>query len=165
MTVQEFLNILEQTLTGEIPAQEVRSNLQYYRDYIQSKKGVKTEAEIMLELGDPRLIARTIIDTYRLNHPNIGNNAYYQKDAYQEANTQYERYTNGSQEEQEQIKSLRKIKFMGWAILIGFLLVLLCILGVVFWLGGVVVSLILRFLFPVILILVGITWLRRQSNK
>ena len=38
--------------------------LRYYDDYIRSErqKG-RSEADIMEELGDPRLIARTILDT------------------------------------------------------------------------------------------------------
>lgn len=66
---KEFLTILKQTLIGEVPNQEVESNLQYYHDYISSGGGDnKSEQDILQALGDPRLIARTIIDTYQVSN-------------------------------------------------------------------------------------------------
>lgn len=63
MTKQEFLSGLETALSGEVSQQTFLSNMQYYRSYIEDeiRKG-RSEAEVMEELGSPRLIARTIID-------------------------------------------------------------------------------------------------------
>lgn len=60
MNKNEFLVILENTLKGEIPDHEISGHIQYYDSYICGNNG-KTEEEILEELGDPRLIARTII--------------------------------------------------------------------------------------------------------
>ena len=64
MNREEFLRGLENALSGNVPPSVVRDNLRYYDDYIRSErqKG-RSEADIMDELGDPRLIARTILDT------------------------------------------------------------------------------------------------------
>lgn len=64
MNREEFLQGLQKSLSGNVPPQVVRENLQYYQDYIstEQQKG-RTEADIMEELGEPRLIARTIMDT------------------------------------------------------------------------------------------------------
>ena len=64
MTKYEFLNDLKASLTGSVSGQVINENMQYYDDYIagEVRKG-RTEAEILEGLGDPRLIARTIIDT------------------------------------------------------------------------------------------------------
>lgn len=64
MNKQEFLEGLQHALSGEVPPEVVRENMRYYDDYIQTElqKG-RSEADVMGELGDPRLIARTIIDT------------------------------------------------------------------------------------------------------
>ena len=61
---EEFLRGLENALSGNVPPSVVRDNLRYYDDYIRSErqKG-RSESDIMDELGDPRLIARTILDT------------------------------------------------------------------------------------------------------
>lgn len=64
MSREEFLRGLENALSGNVPPAVVRDNLRYYDDYIRSErqKG-RSEDDIMDELGDPRLIARTIMDT------------------------------------------------------------------------------------------------------
>lgn len=64
MTKAEFLEILENKLTGEVDAEKVRRNLQYYNSYIDAAiRDGKTESQVLEELGSPLLIARTIIDT------------------------------------------------------------------------------------------------------
>ena len=64
MTKYEFLNDLKASLIGNVSGQIINENMQYYDEYISGevRKG-KTERETLDELGDPRLIARTIIDT------------------------------------------------------------------------------------------------------
>ena len=63
MTKQEFLSGLETALSGEVSQQVFLENMRYYRGYIEDelRKG-RSEAEVLEELGSPRLIARTIID-------------------------------------------------------------------------------------------------------
>lgn len=64
MNKQEFLKILRDALQSQLSPRETESNVEYYRTYIeeQMQEG-KTEMEILDVLGDPRLIARTILDT------------------------------------------------------------------------------------------------------
>lgn len=61
---QEFLDGLRTALSGEVSPAVIRDNLNYYEGYISGEiqKG-RSEEDVMGELGDPRLIARTIIDT------------------------------------------------------------------------------------------------------
>ena len=63
MTKNEFLDGLRRALNGQVPPPTVSQNLEYYRSYIATEeyKG-RSEEDILDELGDPRLIARTIID-------------------------------------------------------------------------------------------------------
>lgn len=62
MTRQEFLEKLRAALNGRIPAASVNENVNYYEDYIitEVRKG-RIEEDVLKELGDPRLIAKTII--------------------------------------------------------------------------------------------------------
>ncbi|MBR5931628.1 MAG: DUF1700 domain-containing protein [Lachnospiraceae bacterium] len=64
MSKEEFLTILRGQLTGQIPSGEVVSQVDYYEAYIdgQLAKGVREE-QVIEELGDPRLIAKTLIDS------------------------------------------------------------------------------------------------------
>ena len=63
MSKQEFINILRASLSGQVSAAVVSENVTYYEDYINSqiRMGL-TEQEVLQSLGNPRLIARTIID-------------------------------------------------------------------------------------------------------
>ena len=64
MNKEDFLRGLQNALSGEVPPTVVRDNLRYYDDYIRTElQNGRDEDQIMAELGDPRLIARTIIDT------------------------------------------------------------------------------------------------------
>ena len=64
MSKKEFLDILYNQLSGQIPEGSVAAHVQYYRNYIEDEqqKG-RTETDILNDLGDPRLIARTLLDT------------------------------------------------------------------------------------------------------
>lgn len=61
----EFIEGLKAYLEPEVDTATVRENIEYYRNYISEEvsKG-RTEAEVVNELGDPWLIARTIIELY-----------------------------------------------------------------------------------------------------
>lgn len=64
MGKQEFLDKLRLALNGRVSVETVSDTLAYYEDYIsvEVRKG-RDEEEVMASLGDPRLIARTIIET------------------------------------------------------------------------------------------------------
>ena len=64
MTRQEFLQELRVALQGEISQSQVNEHLRYYENYImeEARKG-RTEQQVLEELGNPRLIAKTLIDT------------------------------------------------------------------------------------------------------
>ncbi len=63
MSKREFLNKLNEFLSYELPASIVREKLSFYSDYIDREvSSGKSTAEVLDGLGDPQLIARTIID-------------------------------------------------------------------------------------------------------
>ena len=68
MTKNEFLELLRTALLGEIPDTEIESNMKYYEEYIRSEGYKTSEEEVINQLGDPRLIAKTIVDTYQISH-------------------------------------------------------------------------------------------------
>lgn len=62
MTKQEFLIQLQKALNGKISSSSIQSHVRYYDDYIsmEMRKG-KTEETVLEELGDPHLLAKTIV--------------------------------------------------------------------------------------------------------
>ncbi|MDO5136323.1 MAG: DUF1700 domain-containing protein [Eubacteriales bacterium] len=63
MNRAEFLEILREQLSGQMHEGKMAAHLRYYEDYIQSQvqKGIREE-DVLQGLGDPRLIAKTLID-------------------------------------------------------------------------------------------------------
>ena len=64
MRKTEFLQELREALDGEVSASVIQSNISYYDQYIsqEAAKG-RREEEVIEEIGSPRLIAKTIIDS------------------------------------------------------------------------------------------------------
>ena len=80
MRKEEGLQILRRALTGDVPPGVVEENIRYYDGYIadEVRKG-RTEEEVIAEIGDPRLIARTIEDTT----DGAGNSRYQSGSGYE----------------------------------------------------------------------------------
>ena len=66
MTKAEFLEKLRIELSSGVTPQVLQENLNYYGQYIDDeiRKG-RTESEVLAELGDPWILAKTIVDTQR----------------------------------------------------------------------------------------------------
>lgn len=62
MTKQEFLDGLRRSLVNGLEATVINEHIRYYSDYIDSqiRMGV-AEEEVMASLGEPRLIAKTLL--------------------------------------------------------------------------------------------------------
>lgn len=161
MTRQEFIDALGRALRRELSEQEVEDNLRYYETYIsQEMSGGKSEAEVIAQLGDPRLIAKTILEVdqqreeqeereysaFDSGYPSGG--TVYTEDAdgnYEDSRT-YEDYgeadgmygeTDGMYgeapfEDGGEIHTFRAGGWKLWLILAAVLFVVFCILGTMF---------------------------------
>lgn len=85
--MNKFLEELSRNLKGNVPDSYVKSNIDYYREYIigEKEKG-RSEKDIIAQLGEPRLIAKNIIDTCPLKNQN-NNGGYYEE--YNDKNSEY----------------------------------------------------------------------------
>ena len=64
MSKREFLDELRMALASRVSTQEVTEHIRYYEDYINTQVRMgKTEAQVVAELGDPRLLARNIAES------------------------------------------------------------------------------------------------------
>ena len=63
MTKNEFMIKLQEALENDLDASAVRDNVNYYSNYIDDeiRKG-RSEEEVLDELGDPWVIAQSVID-------------------------------------------------------------------------------------------------------
>ena len=64
MNRMEFVQVLRRSLSGKMSYQEVNEHIEYYENYFDTELAHgKSEREILEKLGDPRLIAKTILKT------------------------------------------------------------------------------------------------------
>lgn len=136
MSKTEFLDILYNQLSGQMPEGSVAAHVQYYRNYIEDEqqKG-RTETDILNDLGDPRLIARTLLDT-EVGAGNPQNGSTYSA-IYNEADSYYNKYDSSDSARGHVKKHSFKLDLSTWygkvaVILIAavVLLLLVTILGV-----------------------------------
>ena len=136
MSKTEFLDILYNQLSGQMPEGSVAAHVQYYRNYIEDEqqKG-RTETEVLSELGDPRLIARTLLDT-EVGAGNPQNGSTYSA-IYNEADSDYNEYDSSDSARGHVKKHSFKLDLSTWngkvaVILIAavVLLLLVTILGI-----------------------------------
>jgi len=148
MTRQEFINDLRESLYTEVSSIEIESNIKYYNEYINEQiRNGKSEEQVLLELGDPRLIARTIIETSNLNKGTKNKNT---SNSYQERyDTTEESYSNSNSSYGRTYHFDGKLPFKYKAIGIAVLILILLVL--VFVTRAAIVFLV-RFGIPLILV-------------
>ena len=69
MTKQEFLDGLRRSLSAGLEPEQINEHIRYYSDYIDSRirMGI-SEEEVMASLGEPRLIAKTLLGMEETGH-------------------------------------------------------------------------------------------------
>lgn len=157
MNKGEFLEVLQTALSGEVPPSVIQENLRYYDEYIRTEiKNGRSEADVMGELGDARLIARTIIDTT----PGAGDGAY---ESYNGQTGQYQEERR-QQETGDRGRNVHYYDLNKWYWkLLGILLVVGIFFLIVTVVGGLL-SLVIPLL-PVIGLLCVIMWFVRGPRR
>lgn len=164
MDKQEFLDRLQQALLGEVPQRVIQENLSYYHGYIQDEVGKgRAERQVLEELGDPRLIARTIIDSEN----SAGGRPNPDMGPGREAETVFTTYGpeegrgyEGSQTFHSFDVTGRKLKIFGLVALA----VLVLVLMLVFWVIGGILALIGPLL-PAIFLVWLVLWFMRVFRR
>lgn len=152
MNKQEFLEKLRLALNGRVSAGIVAENIRYYEDYINTeiRKG-RSEEEVLSQLGDPRLIARTIVQTH--GDTGLGGRA---ADINGDSRSFTSQSADSAGERQDSERKKRSIGFrlpiwlIGIAALIVVVLILVLVLSLVFSVMSVI--------FPVILIILAVSF-------
>lgn len=182
----EFLQKLSEKLSEELPRGVVLSNLRYYESYIDGEvaKGKSVES-VMDELGDPYMIARTIIDGLESDgfaNQNYADETVYAETIRPEAETVYEKSENGQseasyttyseptyektetyEESEKSKKNHRTVTVSDHGCLIAAILLILIVVVVT-----VVVGKVIRFIWPVlapVLLVVLICSIIKDKNR
>lgn len=165
MNKQEFVDRLRMALNGRVSPGLVMDNVNYYQDYINTeiRKG-RTEEEVLESLGDPRLIARTIIQTNggdnRSGYRNtVYGNGEYREAARQNVHRSYTEEDDGYGTHQSKVGNVLA-KLPGWVWLILGILVVVLIFGAVFS----VLSFLAPVLIPIVVVLFLVKLFREWLN-
>ena len=150
MTKQEFIEELRVALTGRIPSTSVTDNVNYYEEYIDTEiqKGRPVE-DVFASLGDPRLIAKTIIQTSGRNG-NTAQSTEYQRSAYQESGYRDASGQNTYQNT-DYVSNRHGLAIPGWLAGILALLIVIVVVSILFS--------VLSFLMPVILVMAAVIFM------
>lgn len=158
MTKQQFLDKLYEALCESMDKQSALKHINYYRDYIELKvKEGEDEAKVLASLGNPRLIAKSLIEA--------GEGAFrYNEDMHEEytSNTDY----NEEYYKQENKRVYKSVigNWSFWLSIAFLILIILTIIGSLVGLLVIIGKIIMRFIVP-IAIVVGILMILRILKK
>lgn len=148
----------------ELTPNEVSGNIAYYRSYFaeETAKG-KSEEEVIAELGEPRMIAKSIIEAARAAKEPYGRMRYNSREYKNDSSWDGQQYeqANGSTGFEYQ-KNGEKYHVSGRIAGIAFLVLFFLVLMVILMLIGGILRLLLPILLPILLLLFGIYLLRQR---
>jgi uncharacterized membrane protein len=163
MNRSEFLDILRQSLEGEVSPDIIEQNIKYYDEYINTHSFSGEEA-VLSELGNPRLIAKTIIESERIAKEKSKN--IYGQGYSGERNRNNTEDTSEERDKWENNRGNRSggIFFTGlkWYHKAVLFAVLLIILIALLFIGRVIISLLYVFAVPIILMFLLFSLFRRR---
>ncbi|MBP3338412.1 MAG: DUF1700 domain-containing protein [Lachnospiraceae bacterium] len=136
----QFLKSLYDALQGSMTKEQIYSHIQYYNEYIdkEMEKGF-SEKEVVEKLGNPRLIAKTIMETEK-----TGGNYYNESTASEPA---------GIGTKQGIFSKLKKI-----ITTIAIVLVVFLVLRFLFWLA-------IKLFIPVLIIVLAVKLISTLKGK
>ncbi|NLL75859.1 MAG: DUF1700 domain-containing protein [Clostridiales bacterium] len=147
MTRKEFIETLQKALTGGLSNSSVNENIRYYQDYIDMQiRSGQSEEEVIANLGDPRLLAKTIMEAGK--HEGRGSGYEQYEEVYEEGSMGKERGGFGS----------RIYHMPGWLFGLIVAVILIIIIGIL----GSVLSVLLPIILPVLLVVLLVRYFRNR---
>lgn len=145
MNKQEFLDRLRTALNGRVASGLVMENINYYENYINTeiRKG-RSEEEVLDSLGDPRLLAKTIVQTQGGSASGAYSDVNYRSTQYQ---GDFQSYQESARKDMRGSGS-RIFRIPTWLVIILALLIVFLLVIIFFSL--------LSFLAPLILIVAAV---------
>ncbi len=146
----EFLDKLNGALNGRVSSEVLQDTVRYYDDYIMSQIRMgSSEEQVLSRLGDPRLLAKTVITA---NH---AGEQEYVREEYSQENTQ-----DYSQENTTGTIFRRRTNLPTWAVLLIIALVFLVIIGLFISILSFLLPILFPFLVVIFLVKLFRDWLR-----
>lgn len=139
MNKEAFIDTLRRALYGKVSDYELTDHVRYYEDYIrQEMNRGRSEQEVLEELGDPRLIARTILETSGMKAPEV-------------------EYTIDEEPADHEEGGVKVHTFSGWKSTLMMALIAAAVIAMIVLVLGLAI-----YLLPVIIAVMLISWLLRK---
>lgn len=139
MNKEAFIDTLRRALYGKVSDYELTDHVRYYEDYIrQEMNRGRSEQEVLEELGDPRLIARTILETSGMKAPEV-------------------EYTIDEEPADYEEGGVKVHTFSGWKATLMMALIAAAVIAMIVLVLGLAI-----YLLPVIIAVMLISWLLRK---
>ncbi len=151
MTKNEFIIKLQEALENDLDAATVRENVNYYSSYIddEMRKG-RGEQEVLDELGDPWVIAQSVIDMSGQKNVTEDYSAY--------------RSAGASSERQDSSYNVHSYTIGSWwqklLLILGIIGIVLLVVAVI---GGII-SLVMPIVVPVLVVILLFNFIRRLKE-
>lgn len=123
MSRAEFIDKLQRALAGGLNSSQVAENVRYYQEYIDAQISAgRREQEILAQLGDPRLLAKSIIEANKHAGTSYGSNREYDE----EVTSDSQGWRNNEQMPQGKVTMLP-----GWLVMLIITVVVVLVIGLV----------------------------------
>ncbi len=164
MNKKEFLNILRESLEGEVKHDIIEQNIRYYDQYISSQNN--SENEVIERLGNPRLIARTIIETEKIAKEKQDGSTFHAH-----RSTSHDNYENFKENESHQKAykdratgngGIFRMFQLRWYHKLIFALIMVLFILILFIIGKIIMTFIFAFAVPIIIVLLVFSLFRRR---
>lgn len=150
MRKEEFLEKLRARLSQTMSQQEVTAQIRYYENYIQEQiQNGKSEEEVLTELGDPLLIAKTLVDVQETQ----------EEYSHPETNVYEERGGQESGDAQRELHRM-EIKTRGGCLLAAVIFVV--VVAMILWAAGTVLIHLLPILIPLMIVLLVVAYFKQK---
>lgn len=150
MTKVEFLEKLRIELSSGVSPQVLQDNLSYYSQYIDDEvsKG-RSEKEVLDELGDPWILAKTIVDAQT---EEVVDDVIYDSDGQ----------TYRSSDASDTQSNIHIWNLDSWWKKLLLILVVVAVIVVIFTIVGGIVSLVAPVVIPILVIVLLVRMLKRR---
>lgn len=173
MTKHEFLEELRTVLTGELPSAEVENNIKFYEEYIRTKSVDMGEKYVLEQLGDSRLIAKTIIETYQISHGPMYHSSKggtYQDNSsneksYYDDDTRNQNYGDDNTSNPGRNYGFQIHTSLTWYQKIFLILIAVFVLTLIVLIGGILVQLFFSIGFPLLIIYLGYRLIKNSTRR
>ena len=162
MSKEEYLRGLEEALKGEVPGSVIRDNLNYYNSYLSQEISKGRTMDIISEIGEPRIVARTIIDACEAAGETEDGYGSYEDTGFGDSRYDDSRYDDGrySGSKRQTTGEFHYIDLNKWYWKLLAIVLLFLVIFVVFQIVGGIFLILMRFAGPILLAVLLIWFIR-----